>query len=158
MSQLPNPYGGSIDLETGLRVADAARAEARANGWTVAVAVVDAGGDLVVFERMDRTQLGSVQVACEKARCAIRFKRPTKEWEEAVAGGRAVVLRLPGVLPLEGGLPLVDAAGALVGAVGVSGALSSQDGQCAAAAVRALGANPTSKRAIMRMTARRHRR
>jgi uncharacterized protein GlcG (DUF336 family) len=141
MSQMPNPYGSSMELAAALEVAAAAIAEARTNGWTVAVAVVDAGGDLVAFERMDGTQLGSIDVAREKARCAIRFKRPTREWEEAVAAGRVGVLRLPGVLPVEGGLPLVSAAGALVGAVGVSGALSAQDGQCAAAAARALGAS-----------------
>jgi uncharacterized protein GlcG (DUF336 family) len=81
-------------------------------------------------------------VACEKARSAIRFKRPTKEWEEAVAAGRTAVLGLPGVVPIEGGVPLLDRAGALVGAVGVSGALASQDGQCAAAGARAVGAPP----------------
>jgi uncharacterized protein GlcG (DUF336 family) len=140
VSQLPNPYGDSIDLETALRIAAATLAEARASGWTMAVAVVDAGGDLVVFERMDRTQLGSVAVACEKARCAVRFKRPTREWEEALAAGRTAVLGLPGVIPVEGGLPLVDAKGTLVGAIGVSGGLAAQDGQCAAAGVRALGA------------------
>jgi uncharacterized protein GlcG (DUF336 family) len=140
VSQLPNPYGPSIELQAALRVAEAALAEARANGWTVAVAVADGAGDLVVFQRMDRTQLGSIAVACEKARCAIRFKRSTKEWEEAVAAGRTAVLGLPGVVPIEGGVPLLDGAGALVGAVGVSGALASQDGQCAAAAVRALAA------------------
>jgi uncharacterized protein GlcG (DUF336 family) len=138
MSQLPNPYGASLGLEAARRVAAAALAEAGASGWTVAVAVVDAAGDVVVLERMDGTQVGSVEVAREKARCAVRFKRPTKEWEDALAGGRTAVLRLPGVLPVEGGIPLLDAGGAIVGAVGVSGALSAQDGRCAerAAAVR----------------------
>lgn len=132
MSQLPNPYGASLRLEAARRVAAAAREEAASNGWTVAVAVVDAGGDLVVLERMDRTQVGSVEVAREKARCAVRFKRPTKEWEDALLGGRTAVLGIPGVVPLEGGLPLVDGSGAIVGGVGVSGALPDQDSRCAA--------------------------
>ncbi len=137
MSQMPNPYGRDIGLEAARAVAAAAVREATANGWTVAVAVVDAGGDLVLFERMDRTQLGSVRVAQEKARCAVRFKRPTKEWEEALAGGSARVLGMPGVVPLEGGVPLLDPSGSIVGAVGVSGALGSEDAQCAAAGAKA---------------------
>jgi len=138
MSQLPNPYGASLGLEAARRVAAAAISEAAASGWTVAVAVVDAGGDLVLLERMDRTQSGSVEVAREKARCAVRFKRPTKEWEDALAGGRPAVLRIPGVVPLEGGLPLLGAAGAIVGGVGVSGALPEQDSRCAARGAGAL--------------------
>lgn len=131
MSQLPNPYGASLRLEAARRLAAAALDEAAANGWTVAVAVVDAAGELVVLERMDGTQLGSVEVAREKARCAVRFKRPTKEWEDALAGGRTPVLGIPGVLPIEGGLPLLDAGGGIVGGVGVSGALPPQDSRCA---------------------------
>ena len=100
--------------------------------------MVDPAGDLVLFERMDRTQAGSVDVAIGKARCAARFKRPTREWEDALAGGRAAVLGIPGVVPLEGGIPLVDAAGSIVGAVGVSGALSTEDGRCADAGVSGL--------------------
>jgi uncharacterized protein GlcG (DUF336 family) len=133
MSQLPNPYGPAIGVEAARRAAAAALAEAVANGWTVAVAVVDPAGDLVLFERMDRTQVGSIGVAVEKARCAARFKRPTREWEDAVAGGRAAVLGIPGVVPLEGGIPLLDASGSVVGAIGVSGARSTEDGRCAEA-------------------------
>lgn len=139
MSQMPNPYGPAIGLERSRRVAAAAIAEAAANGWTIAVAVVDTAGDLVLFERMDRTQPGSNDVAIGKARCAVRFKRPTKEWEDALAGGRTPVLGIPGVLPIEGGLPLLDEGAKIVGAVGVSGALPPQDTRCAEAAVRALG-------------------
>lgn len=147
MSQMPNPYGRAIPLEAARRVAAAAVADATANGWTVAVAVVDAAGELVCFERMDGTQLGSIQVALDKARCAVRFKRPTKEWEDAVSGGRTAVLGIPGVLPVEGGIPLLDhPAGAIVGAVGVSGALPPQDGHCAEAAVRAYGAGTAPPR------------
>ena len=138
MSQLPNPYGPCIDLERARLVAGAAIAEAAANGWTIVVAVVDAGGDLVVLERMDRAQAGSVDVAIGKARCAARFKRPTREWEEALAGGRTAVLAIPGVVPVEGGLPLLRE-GAIAGAVGVSGALAPQDTRCAEAAARVHG-------------------
>ncbi len=86
---------------------------------------------------MDGTQIGSVDIAQMKARTAIRMKRSSKVLEDMVAGGRNSVLKLPDVLPVEGGLPLaVD--GQLVGAVGVSGVTSVQDGQIAAAAVKAL--------------------
>jgi uncharacterized protein GlcG (DUF336 family) len=137
MSQLPNPYGPGVRVETARRIAAAASREAAANGWTVAVAVVDPAGDLVLFERMDGTQLGSVQVAIEKARCAARFKRPTRSWEEALHGGRAAVLSVPGVVAVDGGSPLL-AGDEIVGAVGVSGALPAQDGRCAEAGARAL--------------------
>lgn len=137
MAQMPNPYGPALGLEIARRIGAAAAAHAIASGWTIAVAVVDAAGDLVFFEKMDGTQVGSVDVAMGKARCAVRFKRPTKEWEDALVGGRNAVLGMPGVLPVEGGLPLLDADGRIVGAVGVSGALSPQDSQCAAAGASA---------------------
>ena len=141
MSNTPSPqapgYGASIDLETARRVAAAAAAEGKENGWTVAVAIVDTAGDLVYFERMDDTQVASSQVAQEKARTAVRFKRPSKAFEDALVGGRLAVLGLPGVTPLEGGIPLlVD--GKIVGAIGVSGVTSQQDGVCAQAGVDAL--------------------
>ncbi len=145
MSQLPNPYGPAIGLEAARRVAAAAVAHAAANGWTMAVAVVDGAGDLVLFERMDRTQVGSIEVALRKARCAARFKRPTKEWEDALAAGRTAVLGIPGVVPVEGGVPLLDSSGAIAGAVGVSGALAAQDGQCAEAAAAAHRAGPAPR-------------
>lgn len=138
VSQLPHPYGPAVGLERARRVAAAALAEAASSGWTVVVAVVDPAGDLVLLERMDRAQVGSIDVAIGKARCAARFKRPTKEWDDALAGGRTAVLGIPGVVPVEGGLPLV-AGGAIVGAVGVSGALSAEDARCAEAGVKAHG-------------------
>jgi uncharacterized protein GlcG (DUF336 family) len=154
VSQLPNPYGPAISLQAARPLAAAAIAEAARNGWTIAVAIVDGGGDAVLLERMDRTQVGSVEVALQKARCAARFKRATKEWEDALAGGRTAVLGIPGVLPLEGGLPLVDRRGEIVGAVGVSGALSAQDGQCADAA-RDAASPPTARRRTARARPRR---
>jgi uncharacterized protein GlcG (DUF336 family) len=130
--QAPTGYGASIDLETARKVAAAAAAEGRKNGWTVAVAIVDTAGDLVYFERMDDTQVASSQIAQEKARTAVRFKRPSKAFEESLSSGRLAILGLPGVTPVEGGIPLV-VHGKIIGAVGVSGVTSQQDGVCAQA-------------------------
>ena len=129
--QLPNPYGPPISLAAARPVAEAALAFAVEHGWNVAVAVVDAAGDLVCFLRTDHVQRGSIEVALEKARCATRYKRPTKAWEDRAAGSPGI-LNLPGVLPVEGGLPLL-LAGAVVGGVGVSGALGTEDAACAEA-------------------------
>ncbi len=137
--QMPNPYGPSIDVETARRVAVAAIAEAKRNGWTVAASVVDPGGNLVYFERIDGTQIGSVRVAIEKARSSVEYKRPTKAFEDAVGQGQVKYLGLSGAVPLEGGIPLV-VDGKIVGAIGVSGATSQQDGQCAKTDADALGA------------------
>ncbi|MGO9765844.1 MAG: GlcG/HbpS family heme-binding protein, partial [Myxococcaceae bacterium] len=104
---LPNPYGTPIGVEPARKVAAAAIAEGRKNGWTVAAAVVDPGGVLVYFERIDGTQNGSSEVAQEKARTAAAFKRPSKVLEDAVTSGKSQFLRLPGALPIEGGLPLI---------------------------------------------------
>jgi len=134
----PGPYGAPIPSESARKAIAAAIAEGKKNGWTVAAAVVDAGGHLVHFERIDGTQFGSSHVAVEKARSSIEFKRPTKAFEDAIAGGRTAVLGLPGAVPLEGGLPIL-ADGKFVGAIGVSGATSQQDGVCAKAGVDALG-------------------
>jgi len=137
--QMSNPYGAPIGVETARKLAQAAIAEGKKNGWAVAAAVVDPGGTLVYFERIDGTQNGSSEVAQAKARSAAAFKRPTKAFEEAVAGGRTAVLGLPGAIPLEGGIPLV-VDGKIVGAIGVSGATSQQDGVCAKAGADLLGA------------------
>jgi uncharacterized protein GlcG (DUF336 family) len=136
-AQMPNAYGPPIGVEAARKVAAAAIAEGKKNGWRVAAAVVDPAGDLVYFERMDNTQVGSVRVAQEKARSSAQFKRPTKAFEDAIVGGRTAVLALPGALPLEGGLPLL-ADDKIIGAVGVSGATSQQDGVCAKAGADAL--------------------
>jgi uncharacterized protein GlcG (DUF336 family) len=102
----------------------------------MAVAIVDPAGDLVYFERMDGTQLGSVDVAIDKARSAARFKRPTKAFQDTLAqGGDGLrVLSLRGAVPVEGGVPLARN-GQIIGAIGVSGGTSAQDGQCAQAAI-----------------------
>jgi len=129
----------TIGVEEARQAASAALAEARRNGWTMAVAVVEPSGTLVYFEKMDETQSGSAQVSIDKARSAALFKRPTKAFQEALAaGGNGLrILRLRDAVPVEGGLPLI-VGGKFVGALGVSGGTSEQDGQCAQAGVGAL--------------------
>lgn len=127
----------ALTLEVAKQMAAAAEAEAARNKWTMVITIVDEGANVIYLERMDETQIGSVEVAIQKAQSAVKFKRPTKALEDAVAGGRAVVMKLPGALPVEGGLPIV-VDGRIIGAIGVSGAQSAQDGQVAKAAVDAL--------------------
>jgi glc operon protein GlcG len=122
----------TLSLEEAKKVAAAASAKARAENWTVVIAILDVGGHLIYLERADGTQLGSVQVAQEKARTALLFKRPTKALEEGVLGGRVHMMSLPGVTAVEGGLPLLKD-GEIVGSIGVSGVMSSQDGLVASA-------------------------
>ena len=132
-------YGMPIGIESAKRVAVAAIAEARKNSWTMAIAVVDTAGNLVYFEKMDGTQTGSVNVAIEKARSAALFRRPTKSFQDTVAQGGVGLrmLGLPGAVPVEGGVPLIEA-GKIVGAIGTSGGTSEQDGQSAQAGVNVL--------------------
>jgi len=127
-------YGAPIPLAEAKRAIAAAQAEATRNKWDVAIAIVDNGGHLVAFERMDTTQYGSVEVAQEKARTAVAFRRPSKAFQDTVAAGGegSRILRLTGAIPIEGGLPLIIG-GKIVGAIGVSGVTSAQDGQIAAA-------------------------
>ena len=139
VAQMPNPYGPPISLETAKKVAAPALAEAAKNNWTIAVAIVDPSGNLVYYEKMDNTQLGSANVSIDKARSAAQFKRPTLAFQDAVAkGGEGLrVLALPGAIPLEGGIPLV-VDGKIVGAIGASGMTSAQDAQCAKAGADSL--------------------
>jgi glc operon protein GlcG len=134
VAQMPNPYGAPISLENAKKAAAPAMAEAAKNGWNMAVAIVDPGGNLVYYEKMDNTQLGSANIAIDKARSAALFKRPTKAFQDALAaGGDGLrILRLQGAVPVEGGFPLVMD-GKIVGGIGVSGATSAQDAQCAKA-------------------------
>ena len=119
-----------LTLEDAKRVAVAAEAEALANEWKVVIAVVDDGGHLLYLQRSHETQFGSVETAIAKAHAAVAFQRPTKSSEDAVLSGRLIHLALPGVIPAEGGIPLmID--GVVVGGIGVSGVRSSQDGQIA---------------------------
>ena len=132
-------YGPNISIEAAKKLAAPAIAEARKNNWNMAIAIVDTAGDLVYFEKMDDTQIGSVQVAQSKARSAARFKRPTKAFQDALAaGGEGLrILALDGAIPVEGGIPLVSG-GKIVGAIGASGGTSQQDGVVAQAGVNAL--------------------
>jgi uncharacterized protein GlcG (DUF336 family) len=134
VAQMPNPYGPAISLENAKKAAAPALAEAAKNNWTMVVAIVGPAGTLVYYEKMDNTQIGSAEVAIDKARSAALFKRPTKAFQDAVsAGGDGLrVLALKGAVPIEGGIPLVMD-GKIVGAIGVSGGTSAQDAQCAKA-------------------------
>ncbi|HZP93586.1 MAG TPA: heme-binding protein [Burkholderiales bacterium] len=127
-----------LTLEAAKKIASGAEAEAKRNSWTVVIAVVDDGGNLIYLQRIDGTQIGSIDVAIKKAKTAAAFKRPTKVFEDAIAGGRTAILGLDAALPLEGGLPLITG-GQVVGAIGVSGATSQQDGQVAKAGADAFG-------------------
>jgi len=133
-TQAPMPYGANVSLENAKKVAAPALAEAEKNHWNMAVAIVDTSGNLVYYEKMDDTQLGSANVAIDKARSAALYKRPTKAFQDALAGGGdgLRVLKLKDAVPIEGGIPLVMD-GKIVGAIGVSGAASAQDAQCAKA-------------------------
>jgi glc operon protein GlcG len=127
-------YGTPIAVDAAKKAAAAAVAEARKNSFTMAIAVVDTGGNLVYFEKMDGTQTGSVNVAIEKARSAALFKRPTKAFQDIVTqGGVGLrILGLPGAGPGDGGIPILEA-GKIIGAIGASGGTSEQDAQCAQA-------------------------
>ena len=126
-----------LTLEDAKRVAAAAEAEARRNGWRVVIAIVDDGGHLLYLQRSHDTQFGSVETAIAKAHAAVAFQRPTKASEDAVLSGRLIHLALPGVIPAEGGVPL-EIEGVVAGGLGISGVRSFQDGQIAAAGVAAL--------------------
>ncbi len=127
----------ALTLEVAKQIVSAAEKEAINNKWTMVFAILDDGGNLVLLQRMDETQIGSIEVAIQKARSAISFKRPTKAFEDAVAGGRNAILSLPGAVPIEGGVPItVD--GKIIGAIGASGGSSAQDGLAAKAGLDAL--------------------
>jgi len=128
----------ALTLEAAKKIAAAAEAEAVKNKWNVVIAIVDDGGHLIYLQRMDGTQTGSVDVAIRKAQTAMSFKRPTKVFEDAIAGGRNALIALHGALPLEGGLPLITG-GQPIGAIGVSGVKSTEDGQIAKAGADAVG-------------------
>ena len=138
-AQDPMPYGPAITLEQAKDVMAGAEAEAERNNWPVVIAIVDTGGNLVLLQRLDNAQFGSLEVARQKAWSAAAFRRPTKVFQEAIAGGGANLrlLRLEGASPLEGGIPLV-VDGQIIGAVGVSGVTSEQDAQIAQAGVDSL--------------------
>ena len=146
MSPKPAPvahlrHQRALTLAAAQAMAAAAEGFALARRWTVAIAVVDAAGGLILFHCLDGTQPASQDIAVLKARTAARLHRPTKALEETIAGGRVAVLSVPGMLALEGGVPIrVDEQ--IVGAIGVSGMASAQDAEVAAAGLAALQAEP----------------
>ena len=137
-AQVPQ-YGPNVTLEQARKLINAGHAEAVKNQWPVAISVVDTAGNLVAFEKMDQTQNGSVMISQDKAVSAAMLRRPTKVIQDAVAGGGAGVrfLGLRYASPVEGGLPIV-VDGKIIGAIGVSGVTSEQDGMVAAAGLAAL--------------------
>lgn len=126
-----------LTLDDARIITAAAELEARRNDWPVVIAIVDDGAHLLHLLRLDNTQFGSIDVAIQKARSAIAFRRPTKVWEEYISDGRMRYLGLPGTLPIEGGLP-ITVNGQFIGAIGVSGVRSNQDAQIAQAGLDAL--------------------
>jgi glc operon protein GlcG len=132
----PPPYGPPITLEHAKKVMVGAEAEAKKNSWNVVMVVLDSGGNLVMLQRMDGAQFGSIEVAKDKAYSAVAFRRPTKAFDDALAQGGANlrILKLSGAAPVEGGIPIVID-GKLIGAVGVSGVTSAQDAQVGRAGI-----------------------
>jgi glc operon protein GlcG len=133
------PYGVSINTDTAKKIAAAALAEAHKMNIQQAVAIVDTAGFLIYFEKIQDTQLGSIEVTIQKARSSALYRRSTKVFEDGVAGGGIGlrVLGLTGAVPVEGGLPII-VDGKVVGAIGVSGGSATQDGQVAQAGLAAL--------------------
>lgn len=126
-----------ITLAAAKTMAAAAEAEAVRNGWNLVIVIVDDAGNLLLLERMDGVQLGSIAIATQKARTAALYRRPSREFSERVTAGNNATLALPDVIPLEGGLPIV-VNGQVIGAIGASGATSAQDAQAAQAGIDAL--------------------
>ena len=126
-AQTPPPYGLSISIEQAKKAMAAAEAEARKNNWQVVISIVDTGGHLVMLQRLD-AQNASVDIATGKARTAVNFRRPTKALEDGLAanGSALRILAVPGITPLQGGLPIV-VDGKIIGGIGVSGVLATQD-------------------------------
>lgn len=142
-AQGPVPYGEPISLENAKKIIAAAEVEAKKNNWPVAIAVVDSSGYLVAFQRLENTQLGSIEVSIKKAKTSALFRRPTKAFEDTLAmgGANVKVVTLPEALPIEGGLPIVHN-GKIIGAIGVSGVKSTEDAQIATAGLEALKPAP----------------
>jgi uncharacterized protein GlcG (DUF336 family) len=134
------PYGPPLTLAQARRVMQAAEQEANAHGWPVVIAIVDSGAHLLLLQRLENAQLGSIPIAQQKAATAAKFRRATKVFDDQLAGGGAALhlLVLEGLCACEGGVPLL-LDGRVVGAIGVSGVRSGEDAQIANAGARALG-------------------
>ena len=133
------PYGVPISLEQAKKAMAGAEAESRKNHWNMVIAVLDSGGNLVMLQRMDGVQLGSIEAAKDKAYSAVMYRRPTKVFQDLVGQGgpNLRLLRLAGASPLEGGIPII-VDGKIIGAIGFSGHTSEQDAQVAKAGADAL--------------------
>jgi uncharacterized protein GlcG (DUF336 family) len=132
------PYGAPISLASANAIIATTVAEAKKHDWKLNIAVVDSGGNLVAFQRMDGAQLGSIQIAEHKARAAVTFRRETKTFENAIqVNGAHYVMTLDGVIGSRGGIPLIEG-GKLIGAIGCSGATGSQDEVACKAGVAAM--------------------
>jgi glc operon protein GlcG len=139
-AQAPPPaYGSPISLEQAKKVMAGAEAEAKKNNWPVVIAILDSGGQVVMLQRLDNAQWGSVEVAKDKARSAVAFRRPTKVFQDLISQGGANLqpLNVTGASMLEGGIPIV-VDGKIVGGVGVSGVTSQQDAQIGQAGIDSL--------------------
>jgi glc operon protein GlcG len=138
-AQAPPAYGPAITLEQAKKVMAAAEAEAVKNSWPVVIAILDPGGNVVMLHRLDNAQWGSIEVAKDKARSAVAFRRPTKVFQDLIGkgGDNLRLLNLSGASLLEGGMPIV-ADGKIIGGVGVSGVTSQQDAQIGQAGIDAL--------------------
>ena len=120
------PYGAPIGVDRAKDVITAAADEAKKHGWKLNIAVVDSGGNLVAFERMDGAQLASIAISEHKARVAVTFRRETKVFESGIQNGLNYIITLDGVIGSRGGIPLVEN-GMIIGAIGCSGGTGSQD-------------------------------
>lgn len=138
-AQAPPAYGPAITLEQAKKVMAGAEAEAKKNNWPVVIAILDSGGHIVTLNRLDGAQWGSIEVAKDKARSAVAFRRPTKVFQDLIGQGGANLrlLNVSGASMLEGGIPIM-ADGKVIGGIGVSGVTSQQDAQIGQAGIDAL--------------------
>jgi glc operon protein GlcG len=138
-AQAPPAYGPAITLEQAKKVMAGAEAEARKNNWPVVIAILDSGGHVVMLNRLDGAQWGSIDVAKDKARSAVAFRRPTKVFQDLIGQGGANLrlLNVSGASMLEGGIPIMGD-GKVIGGIGVSGVTSQQDAQIGQAGIDAL--------------------
>ncbi|SFO55576.1 Uncharacterized conserved protein GlcG, DUF336 family [Algoriphagus ornithinivorans] len=128
-----------LNLEDALKITEAAQAKAQSEGWNVVIVILDDGGNLISLRRMDGVQIGSIEVAQAKAKSAVYFKRPTKVFEDLMkAEGGSRIATLPNAVGVEGGLPIFKD-GFCIGAIGISGVTSAQDGIIAAAGLASIG-------------------
>jgi glc operon protein GlcG len=125
-----------LTLEDCRRISAAAEAEAKKNNWNVCVAILDDGGDLLHFVRMDGATPANAHIAVKKGETAARTRRSTGNWQERVQK-RPELLQMPGVTPVQGGLPIM-VEGTCVGGIGISGVQSHEDEQIAQAGINAL--------------------